>query len=44
MLRGLSVKKRRSFYEKQLGKKVKVLFEQNNKKDMLLVSVKTTLR
>ena len=32
MLRGLSVKKRRSFYEKQLGKKVKVLFEQNNKK------------
>tara|TARA_Y100000768_G_scaffold336233_1_gene277792 strand:- start:110 stop:1444 length:1335 start_codon:yes stop_codon:yes gene_type:complete len=32
MLRGLSVKKRRSFYEKQLGKKAKVLFEQNNKK------------
>jgi threonylcarbamoyladenosine tRNA methylthiotransferase MtaB len=32
MLRGLSIKKRRSFYEKQLGKKVKVLFEQNNKK------------
>ncbi|MBB13475.1 MAG: tRNA (N(6)-L-threonylcarbamoyladenosine(37)-C(2))-methylthiotransferase MtaB [Flavobacteriaceae bacterium] len=32
MLRGLSVKKRRSFYEKQLGKKVKVLFELNNKK------------
>ena len=32
MLRGLSVKKRRSFYEKQLGKKVKVLFEQKNRK------------
>ena len=32
MLRGLSIKKRRSFYEKQLGKKAKVLFEQNNKK------------
>ena len=32
MLRGLSVKKRRSFYEKQLGKKVNVLFEQKNKK------------
>jgi threonylcarbamoyladenosine tRNA methylthiotransferase MtaB len=32
MLRGLSVKKRRYFYEKQLGKKVKVLFENENKK------------
>ena len=32
ILRGLSVKKRRSFYEKQLGKKVNVLFEQKNKK------------
>ena len=32
MLRGLSVKKRRAFYEKQLGKKVKILFEHENKK------------
>jgi threonylcarbamoyladenosine tRNA methylthiotransferase MtaB len=32
ILRGLSVKKRRYFYEKQLGKKVKVLFEHENKK------------
>mgnify|MGYP001410441346 CR=1 FL=1 len=32
MLRWLSVKKRRSFYEKQLGKKVKVLFEKKNNK------------
>ncbi|MDA9660390.1 MiaB/RimO family radical SAM methylthiotransferase, partial [Flavobacteriaceae bacterium] len=31
ILRGLSVKKRRFFYEKQLGKKVKVLFEHENK-------------
>ena len=32
MLRSLSVKKRRAFYEKQLGKKVNVLFENENKK------------
>lgn len=32
MLRGLSAKKRRSFYEAQLGKKVNVLFEHENKK------------
>ena len=32
MLRGLSVKKRRAFYESQLGKTVKVLFENENKK------------
>ena len=32
MLRGLSFKKRRFFYEKQLGKKVKVLFENKNNK------------
>lgn len=31
MLRGLSVKKRRSFYESQLGKKKTVLFEGENK-------------
>jgi threonylcarbamoyladenosine tRNA methylthiotransferase MtaB len=31
MLRGLSVKKRRSFYESQLGKKRTVLFESENK-------------
>jgi len=31
MLRGLSVKKRRSFYESQLGKKKTVLFESENK-------------
>ena len=32
MLRGLSVKKRRSFYESQLGKSLTVLFEGENKK------------
>jgi len=32
MLRGLSAKKRRSFYEKQLGSKRTVLFEGENKK------------
>ena len=32
MLRGLSVKKRRAFYESQLGKTVEVLFEGVNKK------------
>jgi len=32
MLRGLSVKKRRAFYESQLGSTVKVLFENENKK------------
>ncbi|MBH45475.1 MAG: tRNA (N(6)-L-threonylcarbamoyladenosine(37)-C(2))-methylthiotransferase MtaB [Flavobacteriaceae bacterium] len=32
MLRGLSAKKRRSFYETQLGEKVNVLFEHENKK------------
>ena len=32
MLRGLSVKKRRAFYESQLGKTKKVLFESENKK------------
>ena len=32
MLRGLSVKKRRAFYESQLGKSVDVLFEHENKK------------
>lgn len=32
MLRGLSVKKRRAFYESQLGKSVDVLFEDENKK------------
>jgi threonylcarbamoyladenosine tRNA methylthiotransferase MtaB len=31
MLRGLSVKKRRSFYESQLGNKRTVLFESENK-------------
>lgn len=31
MLRGLSAKKRRSFYEKQLGNKLTVLFESENK-------------
>ena len=31
MLRGLSVKKRRSFYESQLGNTTKVLFESENK-------------
>ncbi len=31
MLRGLSVKKRRAFYENQLGNKVTVLFESENK-------------
>ena len=31
MLRGLSVKKRRAFYEQQIGKKRKVLFEGENK-------------
>jgi len=32
MLRGLSVKKRRAFYESQLGKELTVLFEGENKK------------
>ena len=32
MLRGLSTKKRRTFYESQLGEKVNVLFENENKK------------
>jgi threonylcarbamoyladenosine tRNA methylthiotransferase MtaB len=32
ILRGLSVKKRRAFYESQLGNTVKVLFENENKK------------
>jgi threonylcarbamoyladenosine tRNA methylthiotransferase MtaB len=32
MLRGLSVKKRRAFYESQLGREHKVLFEGENKK------------
>ena len=32
MLRALSVKKRRLFYESQLGKPAKVLFESENKK------------
>lgn len=32
MLRGLSVKKRRAFYESQLGNAVNVLFEHENKK------------
>ena len=32
MLRGLSVKKRRAFYESQLGNTVNVLFENENKK------------
>jgi threonylcarbamoyladenosine tRNA methylthiotransferase MtaB len=31
MLRGLSVKKRRAFYESQLGKNLTVLFESENK-------------
>ena len=31
MLRGLSVKKRRAFYESQLGNKLSVLFEGENK-------------
>lgn len=35
LLRGLSVKKRRSFYESQLGKIKKVLFESENKKGYL---------
>ena len=32
MLRGLSAKKRRAFYENQIGKKANVLFENENKK------------
>ena len=31
MLRALSIKKRRAFYESQLGKRFKVLFEGENK-------------
>ncbi len=31
MLRGLSVKKRRAFYESQLGNELTVLFESENK-------------
>ena len=43
MLRG-TIYKKRSFYEKQLGKKAKVLFEKINKKGYIMVSVKTILR
>jgi len=35
MLRGLSAKKRRSFYESQLGKTTKVLFENENKEGFI---------
>jgi threonylcarbamoyladenosine tRNA methylthiotransferase MtaB len=35
MLRGLSAKKRRSFYESQLGKTAKVLFENENKEGFI---------
>ena len=35
MLRGLSAKKRRSFYENQLGKTAKVLFENENKEGFI---------
>jgi threonylcarbamoyladenosine tRNA methylthiotransferase MtaB len=35
MLRGLSAKKRRSFYESQLGKEVNVLFENENKEGFI---------
>lgn len=48
MLRGLSVKKRRSFYESQLGKSKTVLFEGKNKEGFIYgftenyVKVKTT--
>ncbi|WP_223034982.1 tRNA (N(6)-L-threonylcarbamoyladenosine(37)-C(2))-methylthiotransferase MtaB [Hanstruepera marina] len=36
MLRGLSVKKRRAFYESQIGKKRSVLFESENKEGYIL--------
>lgn len=48
MLRGLSVKKRRAFYESQLGKTATVLFENENKNGFIFgfsdnyVRVKTT--
>ena len=48
MLRGLSVKKRRAFYESQLGKSLTVLFESENKQGYIYgftenyVKVKTT--
>ena len=48
MLRGLSVKKRRAFYESQLGKSLTVLFESENKEGYIYgftenyVKVKTT--
>mgnify|MGYP002795093743 CR=1 FL=1 len=35
MLRGLSVKKRRAFYESQLGKSLTVLFESENKEGFI---------
>ncbi len=35
MLRGLSVKKRRAFYESQIGKKATVLFESENKEGFI---------
>jgi len=35
MLRGLSVKKRRAFYESQLGNKLTVLFESENKEGFI---------
>ena len=36
MLRGLSVKKRRSFYESQIGESLSVLFESENKEGYIL--------
>ena len=48
MLRGLSVKKRRAFYESQLSKSLTVLFESENKEGYIYgftenyVKVKTT--
>ena len=40
MLRALSIKKRRSFYESQLGKNFTVLFEEKNKEDERNLKVK----
>lgn len=36
MLRALSIKKRRSFYESQLGKNFTVLFEEKNKEGYII--------
>ena len=39
MLRGLSVKKRRAFYETQIGNTLTVLFESENKEGLIYMDL-----